>query len=79
MARTIFPADDDGVEVIELTAGEGRAVFDRACREHLGISGPEFLRRYDAGYYNDGPGYYDPDGKMGSQVFKLVMLIPFGR
>ena len=79
MSRVIFPADENGVAVIELDETEGRALFDVRCREDLGISGPEFLRRFDAGYYNDGPGYYDPDGNLGSQVFRLVMLIPFAR
>ena len=67
------------VKVIELSPRKGRKLFDRACRKRLGISGEEFLQRYDDGYYDDGPGYYDPDGDMGSQVFHLVMLIPFAR
>jgi len=67
------------VKVIEVSPRRGRKLFDRACRKRLGISGAEFLERYDAGYYDDGPGYFDPDGHMGSQVAHLVMLIPFAR
>ena len=37
----------------ELTAEESRAFFDELTRELLGISGDEFVRRYDAGRYDD--------------------------
>jgi hypothetical protein len=63
--RTIFPADEDGVAVCELTRAEGVEMFGRRCQESLGISGEEFLRRYDAGSR-------DLDQH-------LVMLIPFAR
>ena len=36
-----------------LTRAEGRRLFDRAARRNLGISGDEFLRRWDAGEYRD--------------------------
>jgi len=58
---------NDGV----LTEAEGRQFFDRAVREELGISGDEFLRRYDAGHYNGDDA--DPD------LIGLIMLIPFAR
>lgn len=35
--------------VIELTPEEARAVFDRTARRLLGISGEEFVRRWEAG------------------------------
>ena len=70
MSRALFPADEDGVEVIELTKAEGRALFDKACRGKLGISGAEFLRRLDAGDYLDSWDHH---------VFELRMLEPFGR
>ncbi|ADG88235.1 hypothetical protein TBS_05010 [Thermobispora bispora] len=35
--------------VVELTEEEGRKFFDEVTRAELGMSGDEFLRRYDAG------------------------------
>lgn len=32
---------------------EARALFDRQARKFLGISGEEFLRRYDAGEFRE--------------------------
>jgi hypothetical protein len=57
-------------EVVEATAAEGRSLFDRAANDGLGVSGEEFLARYDRGYYDD---YDDP------AVAGVVMLIPFAR
>lgn len=62
-----------GVEVIELSRSEGLELFDRAARNAMGISGEEFLRRYDAGEYECGSGNCSPE------AFKLAMLIPFAR
>jgi len=59
--------------VIELSREEGVVLFDKACRNKLGISGEEFLRRYDAGEYDCGTGNCSPE------AFKLAMLIPFAR
>jgi hypothetical protein len=36
-----------------VTPEEGRAYFDEQARELLGISGAEFVRRHDAGEYDD--------------------------
>jgi hypothetical protein len=48
------PADEtqesDGIRL--LNDEEAREHFDRSARRLLGISGEEFLRRYDAGEYN---------------------------
>lgn len=57
------------IEVIELTREEGRALFGRRARELLGISGDEFLRRYDAGQLDE----------CAEEVTELRMLIPFAR
>lgn len=38
-----------GVEVVELSETEGTDMFDRVARREMGISGDEFLRRWDAG------------------------------
>ena len=57
--------------VRELTREEGHQLFDRAARRHLGISGEEFIRRWDAGEY---VGKADVPG-----VSTVAMLLPFGR
>jgi hypothetical protein len=53
---------------------ESHEYFDRQARRLLGISGEEFLRRYDAGEFaalkND---------REQRAVMKLAMLAPFGR
>ncbi len=41
------------IPVVELTPELGRELFDRRAREWLGISGEEFLRRWDAGEYRN--------------------------
>lgn len=60
------PADD--IQTIELTREEGIAMFDRQARERLGMSGEEFLKRWEAGEIED------PDR---NDVMMLVMMIPF--
>jgi hypothetical protein len=57
-------------EIKVLTSEEGRELFDAAARRELGISGDEFLRRYDAGEYED---------EDASPVTNVVMLLPFAR
>jgi hypothetical protein len=58
------------VEVVEATREEGQAMLDRAAREVLGISGDEFLAKWDAGEYEDSD---DP------AITRVAMLIPFAR
>jgi hypothetical protein len=70
--RTILPADGDGAAVYELTRDEGMEMFGRRCQESLGISGEEFLRRYDAHEY-------DCAGGECAKAHHLIMLIPFAR
>lgn len=55
----------------DLTDEEGRALFDNAARFYLGISGVEFVERWDSGYYDEDPD--QPD------VVDVVMLLPFAR
>src|SRR5215217_3066932 len=62
----------DGVHVA--SPEEGRALFDRQAHKALGISGDEFLRRWDAGAYRP-----VPDTADGRKVSRLVMLMPFAR
>ena len=58
-----------------LSPEESRALFDRKARAILGISGPEFLRRWDAGEYRDLP----EDTRENRNTRWVVALIPFGR
>jgi hypothetical protein len=57
-----------------LAAKEARDFFDQRAREVLGMSGPEFLRRWDAGEYRDLPENADT-----RKVLRIAALIPFGR
>lgn len=57
-----------------LTRDDGAAFFDEQARALLGISGAEYLRRYDAGEYDaiiDDPAH--------DAVGLLEFLIPFAR
>lgn len=58
------------IEVVEATQQEGQEMLDRAAQEVLGISGEEFLARWDAGEYahSDDPA-----------ITRVAMLIPFAR
>lgn len=60
------PAGD--IQIITLTREEGIAMFDRQARDRLGMSGQEFLRKWEAGEIED------PDR---NDVMMLVMMIPF--
>lgn len=42
-----------GVEIIELDAAQGRAMFDAVCQRHMGISREEFLNRWEAGEWSE--------------------------
>ena len=53
---------------------EGRAMFDAAARKWMGLSGDEFIRRWDAGEY---AGIADKDGYR--HIMDLAGLISFGR
>lgn len=62
-------------DVRELSREEGRQLFDRQAQRYLGISGEEFLKKWDAGEYGD------PDDRTKNPpgVMRLVMLLPFVR
>lgn len=57
-----------------LPAEQGRAFFDGEARRVTGLSGDEFIRRYDAGEI-----IADDDTPEGREVGYLILLIPFGR
>jgi hypothetical protein len=42
-----------GSEIVELSQQEAEQAFDAVARREMGISGAEFLRRWDAGLYQD--------------------------
>lgn len=46
---------EQNVQPHELSRDEGLAIIDRRARRYLGISGEEFVRRWEAGYYEDEP------------------------
>jgi hypothetical protein len=50
------------------------AMFDEEARLTTGLSGEEFIRRYDAGEFRD----YEDDAE-GRELMHLIMLMPFGR
>jgi hypothetical protein len=71
MATTVEQLDSR----IQYTAPhEGRRLFDYQARKLLGISGEEFLRKWDAGEYRD-----VADAPEQRHIMRLAMLIPFGR
>jgi hypothetical protein len=55
--------------VCEVSAADGARLFDGWAHRLMGMSGPEFLRRYDAGDLDTD----DP------AAARLAMLIPFTR
>jgi hypothetical protein len=74
MALPRIEPDEDEPRWRILTMEEGRAYFDEASRNLLGISGEEFLRRWDAGEYRDAP-----DTPESSGIRSMAMLIPLAR
>jgi hypothetical protein len=68
-------AAGDPIPGIHLTTREeGRALFDHQAKKMLGISGKEFLERWESGRYRS-----VPDTPEGRKVRRLVMLVPFAR
>ena len=43
----------DDIEIVELSEDDGVKAFDAVARREMGISGSEFLRRWDAGEWTD--------------------------
>ena len=72
MARTVTDVDIRGrVPVRDIDRQEGRAVIDENARHYLGISGEEFLRRWNSGEY----AHADDD----PNVMLVASLLPFIR
>lgn len=79
MAQTLADielSEVDGLPLLPeggiLTPEEGRRQYDQAVRVSMGISGEEFLRRWDAGEWREL--YDDPEH---SHIGFLVDLRPF--
>jgi hypothetical protein len=54
------------------TPEEARAIFDARAQYELGISGEEFLRRWDNGEYQPVPD--DPEGR---KIERVAMIMSF--
>jgi hypothetical protein len=61
------------VEVVELDDAEGAEMFDQVTRQKMGMSGTEFLRRWDAGEWTEA----DLDKVDG--LVDVWMMLPFAR
>ena len=75
VAQRKVATEPDDPPVREPSWEEGRALLDGEARRLLGISGEEFLRRYDAGDY----ARLTEDDELGRAVLRLWFLIPFAR
>lgn len=72
MASLVQPAETgDTSEFDDVAAPD---VFDRQAQRLLGISGDEFLRRWDAGEFRQ-----EEDSPHGRATMFLAVLLPFGR
>jgi hypothetical protein len=70
IAPEISAEDDDRY----VTPEEGRRMFDEAARKIMGMSGDEFIRRWDAGEYAE---VFDKEGYR--HIGHLAGLISFAR
>ena len=60
--------DEFAEQIHEMSEAEEWAMFDRAARHYLGVSGKDFLHRWRAGEYSD------PDSDR--KVMRVALLIP---
>lgn len=61
-------------EVIIVSPEEGKAIFDEAARTMMGMSGDEFIERWEAGEFDE---IADTAGHR--HIMYLALLIPFAR
>ena len=66
------PFEIEGIHFV--SPEEGRELFDREAQRLFGISGDEFLRRWDSGEYRP-----IPDTPEGRKLGRMYGLIPFAR
>ncbi len=77
MATTAPEPSDDSFyvpDVVWVSPEEGRRMFDEAAREWAGMSGEEFIRRYEAGEYAD-----MVESEDNRHIVDLVLMIPLAR
>jgi hypothetical protein len=77
MARHIEHSDTEDMsvsDVLWVSPEDGRRMFDEAARKYAGISGEEFIRRYDGGEYST-----VPDDEEHRMIIELGMLVDIGR
>lgn len=68
-----LPERDTDESIIWLDDDEARAYFDRQARELVGMSGEEFLRRLDAGEWDD----VIDDGEHNDHLYLAIMRRSF--
>lgn len=56
-------------EAQEISADDGRRIIDERARAYLGISGDEFVRRFEQGELD----------LRDDRVYSIVLLLPLGR
>ena len=67
---TATPAPDAS-GIAELDRAAGHELLNEAAEHYLGLSGEDFMLRWDAGEFD-----HDPDRP---EVVRVAMLLPFGR
>lgn len=72
MASSTLAQQTEAPSVLDEAAGV--ALFDRQARRLLGISGVEFLRRWDAGESR-----HEEDSPEARAAVHVAGLLPFGR
>jgi hypothetical protein len=65
------PFEIEGIQF--LTPEEGRELFDREAQRLFGISGDEFLRRWDNGEYGQIPD--TPEGRKLGRMYGLMTFV----
>ncbi len=66
--------DGEGVDIRYLSPEEGRVFFDETAQRLFGISGEEFIARYEGGAYAE----LSCDSEHGNFLY-VAGLIPFAR
>ncbi len=74
MALPHLQRDDD--DALLTSDADAWAVFDAEARRMLGISGEEFLRRWDEGAYADAGDETPEDWKLIEMTFLLLAVSP---
>lgn len=70
----VLPAEDGMPPVYTVTPEQGRRLFDEAVRREMGISGEEFIRRWEAGEYWE---IADEEGRR--HIGYLIGMMPLAR